>query len=372
MLRLRNRRNAAALIYPVPFTCFGFGADVNMKRILNLIVVFVTIISVTAGCTRTVEEPFISKNGFYFDTVVKLTLYGNYSQEILDNCFSLCEKYEHIFSASLSDSELSILNSSGKQDNIVSEDLYRLISEAHKICNESEGAYDITLRPVTALWNFRDGSCTVPALEDIENALRKVDYRNIDTGFDGSSYHVYFDNPEIQIEAGSCAKGFIADRLYEYLQSVNVSSALIDLGGNIMCVGGKAHSMDYGKEKSNTEAFTIGISSAGVYESSTVCNVKITDKSVVSSGTNQRCFEKNGKLYHHLLNSKTGYPIENGLAQVTVIADSSFEADIFSTACFALGEEESLELLRKHNISAMFLYNDGRISYCNDFEAYIQ
>ena len=159
------------------------------------------------------------------------------------------------------------------------------------------------------------------------------------------------------------AKGYIADRLKDYLVSQDVKSAIINLGGNVLCIG----------EKTDNSAFKIGIQKPFADRSETIAVMDIRDKSVVSSGIYERCFEQDGTLYHHLLNPKTGYPYDNGLIAVTIISDQSVDGDALSTTCFALGLEDGMKLAESlDDVQAFFVTSDYEIHYTRDFQKKIK
>ena len=162
----------------------------------------------------------------------------------------------------------------------------------------------------------------------------------------------------MQLDPGAVAKGYIADRLKEYLVEHGVQSALINLGGNVLAIGGKE---DGG-------AFNVGIRDpfGGVADYAAVAAV--TDKSVVTSGNYERFFEEDGVRYHHILDARTGYPSDRGVAGVTVITDSSLAGDILSTVLFLTGPEEGLALAESlPDTEALFITTEGEILLTENF-----
>ena len=182
------------------------------------------------------------------------------------------------------------------------------------------------------------------------NACTHVNYQNIQ--IEGNT--VTLTDPQTQIDLGGIAKGYIADRLKEYLLSEGVEHALINLGGNTLAVG----------TKYDGSPFRIGIQKPFSEKNEVITAVEITDRSVVSSGIYQRYFEKDGRIYHHILNPDTGYPYENNLLQVTIISDQSVDGDALSTCCFALGLKDGSKLIESlDNVQAIFVTNDYELHY---------
>ena len=218
----------------------------------------------------------------------------------------------------------------------------------------SGGAFDITIEPVSSLWDFTSGEKIVPDAETIAEKQACVGYEDVEL----KGNKLRFKKEGMGIELGAVAKGYIADKVKEYLVSEGVKSTVIDLGGNVLCVG----------EKPDGKPFKIGIQKPFADRSETVSAVEIAGTSVVSSGIYERYFEKDGKLYHHILDPATGYPYENGLVSVTVLSEESADGDGLSTACFALGLEKGLELIEQTpDTEAMFITEDGEMHFSKGF-----
>ena len=313
------------------------------------------------------QEP-ISATAIKLNTAVTVTIYDSKDKNLLTECMNLCDKYEKVFSRTASDSELYQLNHrelapvEGTENTYqVSDDLAELVSEGLDYSELSKGAFDIAIEPLTSLWDFTAEDPQVPEDSLIQAALPKCDYHNISVDKDKNEITLKTD--DTAIELGAIAKGYIADRLKDYLISRNVKSAIINLGGNVLCIG----------EKPDNSAFKIGIQKPFADRSETIAVMDIKDKSVVSSGIYERCFEQNGTLYHHLLNPETGYPYDNGLIAVTIISDKSVDGDALSTTCFALGLEDGMKLAESlDDVQAFFVTSDYEIHYTKDFQKKIK
>ena len=313
------------------------------------------------------QEP-ISSTAIKLNTAVTVTIYDSKDRDLLTECMNLCDKYEKVFSRTSADSELYKLNHrkltpvEGTEDTYqVSDDLAELISEGLDYSELSKGAFDIAIEPLTSLWDFTAEDPQVPKDSLIQAALPKCDYHNISV--DKDKNEITLKTADTAIELGAIAKGYIADRLKDYLISRNVKSAIINLGGNVLCIG----------EKTDNSAFKIGIQKPFADRSETIAVMDIKDKSVVSSGIYERCFEQNGTLYHHLLNPETGYPYDNGLIAVTIISDKSVDGDALSTTCFALGLEDGMKLAESlDDVQAFFVTSDYEIHYTKDFQKKIK
>lgn len=334
----------------------------NLKLIARIC--FITgiclIFSLLSGCSRQ-HEP-VSKSGFALNTFISITIYDENAdaQKILDECFALCDQYENEFSRTISSSELSKLNSANGVPVSVSDDMFSILEKGLYYGKLSDGLFDITIAPISTQWDFTAKNPVVPDADAITAALPLVSYQNL--SLDTSAQTACLTNPDSAIDLGGIAKGFIADRLKEYLISEGVTSAIIDLGGNILTVG----------HKPDKSSFTIGIKEPFSETGAISCGVSVTDKSVVTSGTYQRYFSVDDVFYHHILNPKTGYPADTDLNSVSIISDSSVDGDALSTTCMLLGLEKGLALIESlPNTEAIFITKNNAPHYTSGMEHYL-
>lgn len=336
---------------------------IKSKRYILFSVLAVAVAAVVFGVVyfrrQTQEQDPITATALKLNTVITITIYDSQDQSILDDAMALCDEYEQIFSRTSEESELYQLNAGELADadgiSTVSDSLSDLIATGLSYAALSEGAFDISIAPVSSLWDFTSGEGTVPDQAEVEAAVELVDYRQVFQ--DGNQIHFGMDGMELDL--GAVAKGYIADRLKEFLVSRGVESAIIDLGGNVLCVG----------ERPDGTPFRIGIQRPFADRNETLAAVEISGKSVVSSGIYERYFEQDGVLYHHILNPKTGYPYDNGLTSVTIISEQSVDGDGLSTTAFALGLEKGLELINSlPDVQAIFITEDGELHFSENFE----
>lgn len=337
-----------------------------MRFIAALTPVLVLISTALTGCARNTAP--ISRTGFYFDTVIQITLYDTEDTAILDGCFALAEKYENLFSATKEGSDVWNINHAGGETVTVSEETVKLLIWAADYANTTEGAIDPTIRPVSELWDFgSEGNAHVPDDAAIKEALSHVSYDNIRFGTapsDETGESVYrtvtLTDKKAAVDLGFIAKGYIADRMKEYLLSQNVKSACISLGGNVLAVG----------EKPDGSPFRIGIQEPFAETGKSLDTIEIRDTSVVTSGIYERCFYEDDVLYHHVLDTATGYPVDNELAGVTIICPFSAKADALSTACLCLGLEKGRKLLdAEKDVAYLLVTRDGAQYRSENFPA---
>lgn len=313
------------------------------KHLCFLLLLLCLSWSFIPGCGRTAST--VSKTGFYFDTVITITLYDCSDETILNGCMELAAYYENLFSATKENSDISRINASAGTPVTVNSETISLLEQGLYYCELSGGAFDITIGKLSGLWHFSDNDGTVPAQDDITAALSAVDYHAVEINGD----QVTLTNPDAAIDLGGIAKGYIADRMKEYLTAQGVTSGIINLGGNVLTLG----------EKSDHTPYTIGIQKPFSEGSEAYATVQVTDKSVVSSGVYERCFYAGDVLYHHILDTATGYPIGNGLISVSVISQHSVDGDGLSTVCFSLGLEDGMRLIEElPDTEAVFITED--------------
>lgn len=292
-----------------------------------------------SGCMPRATTPIV-KSCFLLDTVVSITLYDTDDQALLDDAFALCEHYELVFSRTDPHSELYRLNHAETMPAPVSAELWTVVERALFYARQTGGAYDPTVGAVVDLWDFTASEPALPAPDALQKALATVGWEKV----------VLAENtidrpPGTKLDLGGIAKGYIADQIGDFLEEQGVTSALIDLGGNIVAVGSKP----------GGKPFSIGIQQPFQERNVTADTVEVQDASVVSAGIYERSFTLDGKLYHHILDPATGYPAESELAGVTVIAPRSIDADALSTSLFLLGREQGEALAARVGARAIFI-----------------
>ncbi|MDD3172832.1 MAG: FAD:protein FMN transferase [Herbinix sp.] len=339
----------------------------NIKLIKHYIGLCIILIVILTGCSKTSsnistdtqDAEYITKSSFLLNTEVTINLYDKQDETILDECFALIAKLENIYSRTSETSELYKLNNRTLPHE---GDLYQISDKLSDLLNFglyysklSGGAFDISIEPITSLWDFTSTDPVVPSDTDIQAALPYVNYKNLH--LDGNN--IAFDKDKVGIDLGAIAKGYIADKVKDFLLSKGVNSAMINLGGNVLCIG----------EKPDGTTFHVGIQKPFADRNEIIGVMDINGLSIVSSGVYERCFTVNGVQYHHILNPKTGYSYDNGMISVTIISKKSVDGDGLSTSCFALGLEKGLKLINSlPDTYAVFITSDYEIHYSDGFK----
>lgn len=306
------------------------------------------------------KDSFLKNNffmqGFYFDTVVEISIYCNCNngEYILRKAFDLCKYYEVLLSKTKKGSDIYNVNNSGMDGFNVHNETLNIINRSIYYSKLSQGNFDISVQPLLKLWNFKSEKKIIPNQKDIDENLKLVNYKNIVI----NRKNVRLKKNGMSIDLGGIAKGYIANKLKEYLISEGISSGIINLGGNVLCIG----------KKDNGENFKIGIQKPFSERGEVLGVLEICDKSVVSSGIYERFFEKENKVYHHIINPKSGKPFETDLLQVTIISDDSMDGDALSTIALSFGEREGLDLINSiDGVEGIFINKNGNIRFTENF-----
>lgn len=274
---------------------------------------------------------------FLFDTTCSISAYGKKSKNATVEAFREIEKIHKLTNYYSESSDVSKINSAEKNIKIkISKQTAEIIDCAIIFSEMSGGAFDITIAPVSSLWDFKSGENIIPQKEAIETTLKNVDFKMLT--LDMENLEITKKSDDLKIDLGGIAKGYACDMAKEILEKYGCSG-IINLGGNIGCVGENPESKD--------GIWRVGLQTPfetdGKYEKV----LEIYSGCVVTSGTYQRYFEKDGKIYHHIINPADGYPKKADYSGVTITHNSAMTADCLSTACFVLGEEEGKKLAEK-------------------------
>lgn len=316
--------------------------------------IILSVCLLLAGCASFEKKQNPSYTDTLFDTVIKVQILGSADAEVLKGVETLCKDYDKNFSMTNEEGELYKINHAQGAPVEVSKDMITLIQKGIYYSKFSNGAFDITIGSVSSLWDFKETK-KVPSDASIQEALSHVNYQNIVI----QNNTVRLTDPYTQIDLGAIAKGYIADRIKDYLKAKGIKHATINLGGNIQTIGAKPNGSNY----------NIGIQKPFDETGEPVTSVKIKDKSIVTTGIYQRYFEQDGTLYHHVLDPKTGMPCDTDLYSVSIITDSSLTADAMSTVCCLMGYQESMNVISQlDNVDAVFITDDGDIKYSSNFQ----
>lgn len=312
----------------------------NMRKILQkLLSALLAPVVLLAGCGGAAATS-ADRTVFAMDTVMSLRVYGG--RETLDAAEAVIRDLEGKLSVTDPDSEIYAVNRDGA--GAVSPDTAALLARALSLCAETGGALDLSIYPVSLAWGFTSGEYDVPGREDLDALLESVDYTRVALDTEAGTAALA---PGMKIDLGAVAKGYAGDRLAEVLQARGVTSALLDLGGNVVAIGAKPEGAPW---RVGVQDPT-GDGLAGVLE--------VVSKTVVTSGGYERYFERDGVRYWHILDPATGEPARSGLSSVTVVGTEGVFCDACSTALFVLGLEKAAEFWRAREGFELVLIDDG-------------
>ncbi len=306
----------------------------NCKKIVSIIGIL--LVTVVAGCAKPTEP--IKETRLLLGTIVNITAYGASYQETrgaVERAFSEISRLEAIFSKYRPESEISSINNSKDKTKPIkmSNETFYLIKKSIEFSKISDGAFDITVAPLLELWGFgKTPISEVPQEKKIREVLKYTGFDKI--SLDEAKKTVSFKDTRVKLDLGGIAVGYAVDRAIMVLKESDIKSAIIDAGGDVYCLG----------DKVNGHNWQVGIQHPRD-KNKLVSRIGLKDKGITTSGDYERYFTIKNKRYSHIVNPKTGYPVEEIPMSVTVISNDCISADALATAVFVLGPGKGLKLL---------------------------
>lgn len=296
------------------------------------------------GCGKSAESA--EHSFFALDTYITMQATGPDAEAVLMAAEEQMQARERQWSVTNPDSEIYAINHSDGNMVEISLDTAKLIQFALDMSAQTDGALDPTIYPVLTAWGFTTGSYQVPDQDTIDELLSAVDYRNIH--LKDSSVTI---EDGVQIDLGAVAKGYIGDEVADLLREQGVTSALINLGGNVQTIG----------TKPDGSLWRIGVRNP--FADGNLGVLQVEDMAVVTSGGYERYFtDEAGNTYWHIIDPKTGYPADSGLVSVTVAASEGKRCDALSTALFVMGPEQAADYWRScGDFEMLLVLADGDI-----------
>ncbi|MFP8733568.1 FAD:protein FMN transferase [Klebsiella aerogenes] len=269
---------------------------------------------------------------------ILLKLYSH-DEALASRVFQLIKRYEDLLTVNHAQSQVMDINhAAGHHPVTVSRPVYQLIKCAKAASMVRDSAFNLAIGPLVKLWRIGFQGHSVPSAADI--AARLPLTRPQDVILDDEKQSVWLAQAGMEIDLGAIAKGYIADRVRDYLGQQGIEQALINLGGNVHTLG----------------EWSIGLKKPFAAEQELIGSIAVAGQSVVTSGTYERYFEQDGKRWHHILDPRSGYPLDNELDSVTVISADSLDGDIWTTLLYGLGVEKGCAALRQRDdIEAIFV-----------------
>lgn len=315
-----------------------------MKRYAAIVAVCLLFLT-AAGCGK-IEES--SRYLPAMDTIMEFTVYGSNGQEGLTRCTEIVRELEQLLSVTDSESAVYALNETGTLEQPDGH-ITHLLAVTNELAARTDGALDVTVYPVVRAWGFTGEEYRIPGEGELTNLLTRVDWSAVSCGESSITL------PEgAMLDFGSVAKGYAGSLAADALRDLGVTSALLNLGGNVQTVGGKPDGSDW----------RIAVKDPFEPESGTPLGVlSLNDEAAVTSGGYERYFEEDGVRYWHIIDPDTGYPADSGLVSVTVVGKDGAICDGLSTALFILGKEKALEYWRTWGgFEAILVEEDGNVT----------
>jgi FAD:protein FMN transferase len=301
------------------------------------------------SCTEKKEA--YEAQSYLMGTVVSVKIYGDNGQKSAADVFKRISAIEKMMTINASGSEIDKLNSAaGKNYVKLSPESIFVISTANKYSALCNGAFDITVGPLVKEWGIGTDNPKIPEKEKISELIRLVGYKDI--VIDEKKNSVKLLRPKQVVDLGGIAKGFAGDEAIRIFKSNGITSAYVNLGGNVVALG----------KKPDGSPWHIAIQNPRSANGTYIGILEVSDKAVVTSGDYERFFEKDNVRYHHILDPKTGYPARSGLISVTIVYDISIDSDALSTTSFILGMKEGYGLIsRIKGAEAIFVTDEKKV-----------
>ena len=262
------------------------------------------------------------------------------------------KEFDQVFSNYRPDSEISRFNADKSLGWFsVSPDLVTLIAYAESISQASEGAFDVTVGPLLQIWGFGPYKRTLkklPSAQEVERARREVDFHRL----------VWRKNPpalkkkkaSVLVDVSGIAQGYSVDVIAQLLDGKGLAHYMIEIGGEVRTRGNKGIDGPW----------QIAIDSPSVEPTATSLMVALKDMSLTTAGDYRNYFEKDGQRFSHILDPRTGHPIQHQLAAVTVMAPTALEADGWDTALLVLGQEKARALIKEKDLATYLIRREGQ------------
>ena len=290
--------------------------------------------------------------GFYFDTVVYVTLYDA-DDTLLDDIWAMCQRYENLFSKTIEGSDVWRINHANGKTITIDPETWMVLNKAREANLQSGGAFSITLAPIVALWDFTGGTQKMPSQDQLDTLLPMVDDTRLVLGDD----RTVTLPAGMSIDLGGIAKGYIADQVAAMV-STRCSGSALSFGGNTYVTGTKPAGTPW----------LLGIQDPNGETGTPLMVVSLDEGTVVTSGVYERYFIKDGIRYHHILDPQTGISAQTDVVSASVIGTDSVMADAYATCCVVLGSEKAIALMESLNQDALLILQDGSILYTESFD----
>ena len=330
-----------------------------MKTKILSFIVILTLFLISCGKK---EVQRFEESRFLFGTYIKIIVYDSdkdFATKSIDKAFAEIQRVDEKFNSKTEGSLIYNLNTTDNKTVKLDEEGLKLFDGVSKAYEISGHKYDVTIAPLLELWGFTEDSIELPNLklpskEELEFTKRFVDYEKVKISDDGT---MTLEAPVKEIDTGSFLKGYALARAKEVLKAEGVKSAFVTAISSIDIIG----------EKPENKPWKIGLQNPQD-PSQILAIVSVKDRAMGVSGDYQTYVEIDGKMYHHILDKDTGYPIEDK-KMVAVLCDNAFDADLYSTTFFLMPIDKVIEYVNsKENLDVLIVDKDMKIITSKNFK----
>lgn len=324
-----------------------------MKKYVSILCIFAIISGLFLSCKNQNNE-YATSEIFVMNTIVSQKVYGKNREKAIESVEAKLKELENELSLYISDSDVNKINEkAGIEPVKVNDYTFDLIKTAKEYCELSRGIFDITIAPIAKLWGITSENPKVPQQQEIDNLLPLVNYNNVI--LDSDKKTVFLKEKGMEVDLGGIAKGYVNDAIKNIYDELEIPSALLSIGGNVFAY----------HTKPDNSLYTVGIRDPQGTPNDIVGKLEIKDKILSTSGAYERFFEQDGKIYHHILDTKTGYPAESDLLSVTVISEDGGLSDFLSTTLFIAGKQYINQYINHDKFSVIVIDKENNV-YVSD------
>lgn len=299
----------------------------------------------------------IERKDFIFNTNVEQKIYTSKLSDslVLDKATNMMIDLEKRLNFYDSSSEISQINKyAGHKFVKVSFETFELIKQSIKFSQKTDGLFDISVAPLVSAWKINSKNPNILKKEEAKKIASIVNYKDI--LLDDNNLSIMLKHENQKIDLGAIAKGYIADKIINLYKENNITSAVINIGGNVKVLG----------RKENKSLWKVGIYEPVKHSQYIIGALELENMSAVTSGGYERAFLSEGKVYHHILDPHTGYPADTDLKSITIVSKESILGDAFSTPLFMMGKYMACDFMKFNNLSGVMISKDDEIIITKD------
>lgn len=298
------------------------------------------------------DQPY-DRTEFLLGTVANMKVYNEGQEEAMDKAFERVQELDEWFAMQNPESEISEVNrQAGIEPVEVSEEVFHVMERALHYAEESDGSFDPTIGVVTSLWGIGQDNAAVPEANELAEAVALVDYQKVE--LNEADQTIYLQEEGMVLDLGAIAKGYITDEAARVLVEEGVNTAIVDLGGDIVVVGNSTRGED--------QPWNVGIQNPYGERGEILGIVPVSDRAIVTSGIYERLVRDGDDEYHHLMDPETGFPIDNNISGISIIANNAMDADALANIAFSLGVEDGLDYINGlEDVEVIYITNEMEI-----------